>query len=111
MSQNNDQQAFFVDDELIERLLRGDAPVANKPTRPASTNALADAIQLATNGRLDEAAAALEDAAKRGEDPAEVYSALGHVRFEQQRWEDAAAAYAKVTTLDVKHPSARYNRG
>ena len=24
MSQNNDQQAFFVDDELIERLLRGD---------------------------------------------------------------------------------------
>ncbi len=72
---------------------------------------LATAIQLATSGRLDEAAQALEEAAKRGDDPAEVYSALGHVRFEQHRWEDAAAAYAKVTSLDVKHPSARYNLG
>src|SRR3569623_2125959 len=99
------EQAFFVDDELIERLLRGDAPVAGKPSRPSTSNALAEAIQLATSGKLDEAAKALEDAAQRGEEPAEVYSALGHVRFEQERWEDAAACYAKVTTLNTQHPT------
>lgn len=91
-----DQQVFFVDDELVERLLRGDAPVPSKRARPAVTPALTEAVQQAANGQLEEAANTLETAGEQGEDPAEVYSALGHVRFEQQRWEEAADCYAKA---------------
>jgi tetratricopeptide (TPR) repeat protein len=50
------QQVFFVDDDLIERLLRGDpAPVPPKPQRPALSSSLAAAIELASAGKLDEA--------------------------------------------------------
>ncbi len=47
----NEQQAFFVDDELIERLLRGDtAPAAGKKRRgPPIRRRLGDAIQQANN--------------------------------------------------------------
>src|ERR1022692_693325 len=97
MPENNSQNVFFVDDELIERLMRGDT--AEGPSRkksPASSSALATAVKLAEAGRLDDAAKELEAAAARGDNPAEIYSALGHVRFEQQKWEEAARCYAKV---------------
>ncbi len=106
-----DQQAFFVDDELVERLLRGDAPLPSKATRPAAAGALADAVQQATGGRLEEAAKTLESAAQQGQDPGEVYSALGHVRFEQQLWEEAAECYRKVAALAGPQPTAHYNLG
>ena len=55
MSQN-DEQAFFVDDELVERLMRGDSPTAKPKTqRAAETSALGNAIKLAAAGRLDDA--------------------------------------------------------
>src|SRR5580765_2230782 len=96
MSQN-DEQTFFVDDELVERLMRGDSPAAKaKPQRPAETTAFGKAVKLAAAGRLDEAIRELESAAARGENPAEVYSGLGHLRFEQQKWGEAAASYSKV---------------
>ena len=46
MAQNNDQpQVFFIDDDLIERLLRGDAaPASAKPKRPAAASGLAAAV-------------------------------------------------------------------
>ena len=47
MSQNDDH-AFFVDDELVERLMRGDSPAAKSKTqRPAETTALGNAVKLA----------------------------------------------------------------
>src|SRR5712691_6665538 len=66
----NDEQAFFVDDELVERLMRGDSPAAKPKTqRPAETSALGNAVKLATAGRLDDAVKELEGAAARGEKP------------------------------------------
>lgn len=102
-----EQQVFFVDDELVERLLRGDAPVPSKPARPASAPSVAEAVQQAAGGQLDDAAKTLETAGEQGEDPAEVYSAMGHVRFEQQRWEEAAECYSKAGDAPVH----RYNLG
>src|SRR5512142_3525153 len=108
----NDEHAFFVDNELVERLLRGDSPaVKPKTQRPAETSALGKAVKLAAAGRLDDAIKELEGAASRGEKPAEVYSGLGHLRFEQQKWGEAAACYSKVIAADAKSAAAHYNLG
>ena len=102
MSQNDDH-AFFVDDELVERLMRGDSPAAKSKTqRPAETTALGNAVKLASAGRLDEAIKELESAAARGENPAEVYAGLGHLRFEQQKWGEAGACYGKVVAAEFR---------
>src|SRR5690348_1502131 len=98
MPENNSQNVFFVDDELIERLMRGDTTAdasSNKKKRPASATSLGNAVKLANAGKLEEAVKELTEAAARGENPAEVYSGLGHLRFEQQKWDEAAAAYSK----------------
>src|SRR5580692_12706319 len=104
MPESNDPTVFFVDDDLIERLMRGDSVEdPTKKKRPASVSALAKAVALATEGRLDDAVKELERAAERGESPTEVYTGLGHLRFEQNNWEEAARCYGKVAKLDPKH--------
>src|SRR6185437_16698223 len=87
--------------------------LAAKPRtqRPAETSALGNAVKLAAAGRLDEAIKELESAASRGEKPAEVYSGLGHLRFEQQKWGEAAACYSKVIAAEANNASAHYNLG
>src|SRR5580658_6695237 len=112
MPDGNGQQVFFIDDELVERLMRGDAPeTSSKAKRPAGSSALASAVKLAGAGRLDDAVKELEGAAAQGENPIEIQSGLGHLRFEQKRWEDAERCYRKVTETDANHAAARYNLG
>ena len=109
MSDSNPQNVFFVDDELIERLMRGDAPPVDdkkKKKRPAKTTTLGTAVLLASEGKLDEAIEQLEAAAQRGEQPVEVFTGLGHLRFEQKNWSEAARAYGKVADLEPKHRTA-----
>src|SRR6185369_9281258 len=109
MAQN---EVFFIDDDLIERLLRGDAaPASPKQKRAAAASGLATAVTLATEGKLDEAVRELEAALERGENPLEVQSALGHLRFEQQKWSEAQGHYAKVAAREPKHQTAHYNLG
>ena len=79
------QQVFFVDDDLIERLLRRDpTPLSPKPQRPAYSSSLAPAIELASEGKLDDAVRELEGGLQRGENAAEVHSGLGHLRFDER---------------------------
>jgi len=67
---DNQQHVFFVDDELIEKLMRGDAvDDKNKKKRSANSSALAKAVALASEGKLDDAIKELEEGAKRGENP------------------------------------------
>jgi tetratricopeptide (TPR) repeat protein len=109
MAQN---EVFFIDDDLIERLLRGDAaPASSKQKRPAASSGLATAVAFATEGKLDEAVRELEAALQRGENPSEVQSGLGHLRFEQQKWSEAQGHYAKVAEQEPKHQTAHYNLG
>src|SRR5580698_7250958 len=114
---DTNETVFFIDDELIERLMRGDtapAPDTSNPAkkkRPAETSALATAVKLASDGKLDEAVKELERAASQGENPIEVQTGLGHLRFEQQKWDEAARSYSKVIELDPKHRTAQYNLG
>src|ERR1700685_1603861 len=103
------QQVFFVDDDLIERLLRGDPiPVPPKPQRPAFSSSLAPAIELASQGKLDDAVRKLEGALEntenaRGENAAEIHNGLGHLRFEQKNWKDAERHYAKAVEQEPKN--------
>src|SRR5205085_2145807 len=69
------------------------------------------AVKLAQEGKLDDAIRKLEDAAGKGENPAEVQTALGHLKFEQQRWEEAARCYNKALEADPDHRTAHYNLG
>src|SRR5215475_4711086 len=112
MPENKEQTVFFVDDDLIERLMRGDSvedPAKKK--RPAAVSALARAVILATEGHLDDAVKELEQAAQRGENPVETYTGLGALKFEQQKWAEAARCYSKVGEADPKHRTAHYNLG
>ncbi len=112
MAGDNEQQLFFIDGELIERLMRGDrTPVQTQQQRPVTASALTAAVSLASEGRLDDAAKELQSAADHGEDTADVQAGLGHLRFEQQNWIEAEAHYAKVTQLEPGHPTAHYNLG
>jgi tetratricopeptide (TPR) repeat protein len=109
------QQVFFVDDDLIERLLRGDAaPIPPKPQRPAFSGSLAPAIELASEGKLDNAVQKLEGALNHpenapGENAAEIHNALGHLRFEQQDWNASERQYAKAVEQEPKNTAAHYN--
>ena len=82
MAENKEQQVFFVDDELIERLMRGDSvDDPGKKKRPVSSTALARAVQLASENRLDDAVKELERAAEKGENPVEIQTGLGHLHI------------------------------
>src|SRR5437899_2619655 len=112
MPDNNNQNVFFVDDDLIERLMRGDTVEdPTKKKRPAESNSLAKAVALASEGKIEDAVKELQGAVERGESPVEVHTGLGHLRFEQQNWTEAAKCYAKVAELDSKHRTAHYNLG
>jgi tetratricopeptide (TPR) repeat protein len=104
------QQVFFVDDDLIERLLRGDpAPVPSKPQRPALSRSLAPAIELASAGKLDDAVRKLEVELDRCENASEIHNGLVHLRFEQQNWHEAELHYAKAAEQEPKNAAAHYN--
>jgi tetratricopeptide (TPR) repeat protein len=112
MAADNDSRLFFVDSELIERLLRGDtAPGPAQQQRPVSSAGFAAAVALASEGRIDDAVRELESAAERGEDAMEVQTGLGHLRFEQRKWSEAQAHYARAAQLEPRHPTAHYNLG
>ena len=109
---DNPDSVFFIDSELVERLMRGDtADLTKKKPRASEVSALATALKLANAGKLDEAIRELEAAATRGENPADIYGAIGHIRFEQQNWEAATDCYIRVAESDEKHPTAFYNLG
>ena len=66
MAENNDQAVFFVDGDLVERLMRGDSATGpGKGKRPAASPTLAQAVTLASEGHVDDAIRALEGAAAR----------------------------------------------
>src|SRR6478609_5926479 len=107
MAENNDRTVFFVDDDLVERLMRGDGDASpGKEKRPAASPTLAQAVTLASEGHVDDAIRALEGAAARGESPIEVHTGLGHLGFEKQNWAESARHYAKAAEIEPENHTA-----
>ncbi len=119
-------KAVYVDDQLIEALLRGERPPANLPsdigelagsvldnaaTHSTSTKALPAALALLEQDRLEGAIAILERGAQAGEDPLEIQNALAQLRFEQGRWDLAEKGFVAVVRMAPNQATAHYNLG
>ena len=112
MAEQREATVLFVDDDLIEKLLRGDSVAETpKPAREVQSNALAKAIELVTAGKLDEAIEELNKAAESGKHVTDIHATLGHLWFEKRNWAEAAKHYHAVVEKDVKHQTAHYNFG
>ena len=74
-----------------------------------ASSSLARAVAHHLDGRLREALAELNRAIDAGVANAEIYSAQGHLQFELERYDAAAASYEEVLKLLPDHPSAAFN--
>jgi tetratricopeptide (TPR) repeat protein len=81
---------------------------APKKPPPPSPNLL-KAIVLHMEKKIEEAIRELQRAVKSGEQPVDVYAALGHLQFEAGRFDSAAAAYSQVLQREPLHKSCHYN--
>jgi len=61
-----------------------------------SASALAKAVSLHLEGKRKEALQELKGAISSGGDSAEVYSAIGHIQFELEQYDDAAKSYTRA---------------
>src|SRR3954469_3940646 len=74
-----------------------------------SASALAKAVSLHLEGKRKEALQELKGAISSGGDSAEVYSAIGHIQFELEQYEDAAKSYTRLLSLESKHTAGNFN--
>src|SRR5919106_6860217 len=74
-----------------------------------ASNALAKAVSLHLEGKRREALEELKKAAAHAGDTAEFCSAMGHIQFELEQYEDAARSYTKLLTIDPKHAAGQFN--
>src|SRR5712691_702564 len=121
----NDKWAWFSEEDQVPALFRPEpstsrtdalglhldivAPDAAKT--PAGSAALGKAIALHLDGKTEAAIKELLSAIEGGDNLAELYSALGHIQFELQRFSDAAQSYLKAAQADPRHKTASYNQG
>ena len=73
------------------------------------TSALAKAVSLHLEGKRQEALQELKGAVSHAGETAEFCSAMGHIQFELEQYEDAAKSYTKLLTLDPKHMAGQFN--
>src|SRR5580704_1353312 len=103
----NDKWAWFSDEDAIPALLRPEpsgskadlaglrldiiAPAAAKT--PAGSASLGKAVALHLEGKTEAALKELLTAIEGGENLAELHSAMGHIQFELQQFDDAGKSY------------------
>src|ERR1022692_1563601 len=121
----NDKWAWFSDDDPAPGLFRPEtsASKADSPglrldvappgasKTPAGSASVGKAAALHVEGKTDAAIKELLSAIEGGEHLGELYSALGHLQFEQQKFDEAAGSYQKAAQVDPKHKTAYYNLG
>ena len=119
-----DENSFFVDEELIERLLGGGkeskkepqidpAPKPESPKRPVEAQ-LSSVLVLDREGKTEQALAVanklVADMPINKKDPDPLW-VKGHLHFEQKQFAEAAEAYRKAAEVDPNHRTAHYNYG
>ncbi|MGQ9887922.1 MAG: tetratricopeptide repeat protein [Aggregatilineales bacterium] len=106
---NNAGNALYAQGDYSLALQAYQEAMVADPDHPVPYYNAASALR--QTGRLQAAAAALEQALKTADGPlaAAVYYNLGNVYFELARYEEALAAYREALLLDPQDGDARFN--
>ena len=80
-----------------------EAPQRNRKIPPSVMRA----IVLHLEGRIEDAIKEIHIGLRDGEPPADLYTAMGALQLELERYEDAAASYAEVLKGDPQNDSAK----
>src|SRR5260370_37153954 len=116
MSENDNQWAWFSEEEAIPALLRPEPsnsksdPVGlrldimplDAAKMPAGSASLGKAGALHLEGKTDAALKELLSAIEGGENLAELHLATGHIQFELQQFPEPAQSYAKAAQAGPK---------
>ena len=111
MPEIKDQWIWLVDDELIPALLKLEPNDGQLKKRAASSEAFVNAVNQHLQGNTEQALAELSRGASNPKHAAECYAAMGHIQFELERYEEAAASYGKAAAADNQNKSAAFNQG
>src|SRR5260370_3910276 len=125
MSENDNQWAWFSEEDPIPALLRPEPsnsksdPVGlrldimplDAAKTPAGSASLGKAVALHLEGKTHAALKERLSAIEGGENLSELHSATRHIQFELQQLAQAAKSYAKAAQADPKHKTASYNQG
>jgi Flp pilus assembly protein TadD len=70
---------------------------------------MARAVSLHLSGRAEDALKELQRAQSRGEKSVDLLIAMGHIQFELEQFEEAAASYRELLKLAPEHTAATFN--
>src|SRR5437764_39009 len=111
MPEFTDHWLWFVDEELVDRLMAPDEVAPAASMRPAQTAAAGVALELDIQGRTQEAIAEVERAIARGEPSTDLYGMAGNLYFQSEEFGKAAECFAKTREAEPEHPTAAFNLG
>src|SRR5580704_12349309 len=72
--------------------------------------ALARAVSLHLEGKLEAALSELNDAIKSGKREVVLFTAAAHIQYELHEFEEAVNSYSKVLDMAPEHRTAQYNK-
>jgi len=87
------------------RIANGSGEADDKGGRSRS---LATAVSLHLEGKAEEALKELRRAVERGENKPAIFSAMGHILYELQRYQEGVEAYAQLVELEPHHRSGYF---
>src|SRR3954447_9997063 len=82
---------------------------ANGSANGNGVGALAKAVSLHLEGKRQEALQELNGAVSHAGETAELCSAIGHIHFELEQYDEAAKNYTRLLSLDPKHLTGQFN--
>src|SRR5579872_6187595 len=95
----------------LETLPPGVTSITDPKHQKRVSRTLSKAVSLHLEGKLDSAAKLLSRAIETGEQDPGLYSALGHIHYENRDYQAAATTYQQLVELDHHHRTAHFNLG
>src|ERR1700730_1450151 len=111
MAENENDWLWFDEEETTDGPLRLEQEPAKPDNTAVSSREVVSAVPLYLAGKVDEAITELKAGAQKGLFLSEIYSTLGQIYFERQKYQEAAEAYGSLSVYEAKHKTAFYNRG
>src|ERR1700676_1528304 len=85
-------------------------PKSRSDANPGAAKAsLSRAVSLHMEGKLKEALEEINRVLEAGDETPELFSAKAQIQFELEMFDDASKSYARVLSVNPKHPAANFN--